>query len=638
MRRSALILVGLLIVAMPLQGASQSNTDGRADEPSGSLVGDACRGKSFEWLFVYSHAIFTIDIGTEDQNGQWAWTEEANAFAEAWVNDSFAPELRKDVDELVGGFTGVTGDQDANDSYLGSDEIEFITGAGPECLSEVETRVAVTPSWSDGEEWNNITWVKPTTQNPDTIVVIEENGVPAGPDGDYGTEDDPDELQPCSQNKNNCWEYPTDAKYDEEDIYLNMTGQMEWRGLNDASSFTMLLNGTPNATYVINIPQIPNLGDNESLELVYWTVHDPITGFAEATEPTTTVMDDGRTRITVDMVPGVWELRFDTGSEVSWSNGAPLNTTMFHANAGNDISLVDAVETSSWFGGSINMLNAQCTAPTGWSATLDLNDGFKVTVPASATEPVEVTCSASETSGERIWLVGPLFTASIDGDTIAIVSNAPEGRTFDLQYALGSSTERKTSWKFASGPIDTTGVSRGTHSIWFSVLGPEHALVRSSSFISDLTYTVANKAPTVEQVTAAWDSKTVTLTIQVNDPEGGEVTVKPYIGDTPYTAKRGSSVIGIDMDLSDLVLETNITVRIEICDDENSCITHEQTVDASHLAVIAKESGSVTTEDVNKVLEDSTEGGVPAPGLTAVLMGFAGALIAVQRRERSQRD
>ena len=71
-----------------------------------------------------------------------------------------------------------------------------------------------------------------------------------------------------------------------------MTGKMEWRGLNDASSFTMLLNGTPNATYVINIPQIPNLGDDESLELVYCTVHDPITWFAEATEPTTAVMED----------------------------------------------------------------------------------------------------------------------------------------------------------------------------------------------------------------------------------------------------------------------------------------------------------------------------------------------------------
>ncbi len=636
MRRSALILVGLLMVAIPLQGASQTSASGRQGQ---SLVGDACEGKSFEWLFVYTHAIFTIDIGTEDdQSGEWIWSEEASAFAEAWVNGSHAPGLRKAVDELVGGFTEVTGDQDANDSYLGSDEIEFITGAGPECLSRVETRVAVTPSWSDGEEWNNITWVQPTTQEPDTIVVIEENGVPAGPDGVYGTEDDPDELQPCTQqSKNNCWEYPTDDRFDEEDIYLNMTGKMEWRGLNDASSFTMLLNGTPNATYVINIPQIPNLGDDESLELVYWTVHDPITGFAEATEPTTAVMEDGRTKVTIDMVPGVWELRFDTGSEVTWSDGAPLNTTIFHTYPGNEITLADAVETSSWFAGSINMLNAQCTTPADWSASLDLDDGFKVTVPTSANEPAEITCSASDTSGERTWLVGPLFTASIEGDSIAVVSNAPDGRTWDLQYALGSSTERKTSWKFTSGTIDTTGTSRGTHSIWFSVQGPSDALIWSSSFVSDLTYTVANKAPTIEQVTAAWDSKTVTLTIQINDPEGSEVTIKPYIGDTPYSAKRGTSVIGIDMDLSDLVLGENVTVRLEICDDENACITHEQVVDASHLAAIVGESGSITTEDVSKVLEDSAEEGVPAPGLFAVMMGFACALMAIQHRERSER-
>ena len=116
MRRSALIVISLLIVALPLHGAS-SSTSGRQ-----SLVGDACEGKSFEWLFVYTHAIFTIDLGTEDdQSGEWIWSEEASAFAEAWVNGSHAPGLRKAVDELVGGCTEVTGDQDANDAYLGSD-------------------------------------------------------------------------------------------------------------------------------------------------------------------------------------------------------------------------------------------------------------------------------------------------------------------------------------------------------------------------------------------------------------------------------------------------------------------------------------------------------------------------------------
>ena len=91
------------------------------------------------------------------------------------------------------------------------------------------------------------------------------------------------------------------------------------------------------------------------------------------------------------------------------------------------------------------------------------------------------------------------------------------------------------------------------------------------------------------------------------------------------------------MDLSDLVLGENVTVRLEICDDENSCITHDQVIDASHLTIIAGESGSITTEDVSKVLEDSAEEGVPAPGLFAVLMGFACALIAIQHRERSER-
>ena len=60
-------------------------------------------------------------------------------------------------------------------------------------------------------------------------------------------------------------------------------------------------------------------------------------------------------------------------------------------------------------------------------------------------------------------------------------------------------------------------------------------------------------------------------------------------------------------------------------------------VNEGETLAIVGESGSITTEDVSKVLEDSAEEGVPAPGLFAVLMGFACALMAIQHRERSER-
>ena len=68
------------------------NTESR--QSGEELIGAACEGLTFEDMFVYSYARFSVDI-----NADYA---SAQVSAVAYINNSLSDQVRFDLDDLIG--------------------------------------------------------------------------------------------------------------------------------------------------------------------------------------------------------------------------------------------------------------------------------------------------------------------------------------------------------------------------------------------------------------------------------------------------------------------------------------------------------------------------------------------------------
>jgi len=658
---STAILISIIISSLPPISA---------DSRQGIDYSEAfkeCEGQTFEWMFVYTHGIFTMNLGTFDNTtSEWEW-KDGNSRADAWVNDTLAPVLRADVDELVSNITMTFGDADAHDDHLGTDEVSLLTDAGPECLEQISTRVGLTSPWSNGlDSWNNVSW-----KGKESMVIQQENGVPAGPDGEYNTGDEPSETKECDgPTKSNCWEYPTTIVG--EDVYLNMTGDLSWNGITNPKNFTILMNGTPNATYRLILPPILDLSDDEVLRLARWD------GSGSTNAPRITTLSDNRTLVEIDSDYGIWKLDFTTDPPrpPRWGSDAPTNGTMIGAWPGDSSALIDSAILATWIDSSVPDWDLNCsytTTQNGWMINHYRGAGLFATIP-SADSSKEIECMITDSEGNsssRKWTVGaPVLIGNVPSEaskTVFIpISVAYDAPVHEIQVGMSKAgSDAVTIWSDktllpSSGStaveVDLDSLSPGKYAIWINSEGTSD--LAPYSLKTDENILRTNAPPEFVSARGSWEGDILTILVTVQDSEGDEVRITPTVGDRKFTSRIGIDQLSIKIDTRYLdSIDENLTITFDICDaeDTTSCTTATQVFDASHLnSGINADSDGDGISDREEVLagtdpndadskpnQDSIpkpaiasdgEGGLPGFGFFVVI----GSIILAATRKRRQ--
>ena len=106
---------------------------------------DACEGISFEDMFYYNYAEFTVEINDEWDGGY--------VQAKAMVNGSYTTTLRNDLDGLFEGLAG------GANGWLSTDEKDGVEAVGKDCVVQTYTRIGFRDGPSHrggpGVNWNN---------------------------------------------------------------------------------------------------------------------------------------------------------------------------------------------------------------------------------------------------------------------------------------------------------------------------------------------------------------------------------------------------------------------------------------------------------------------------------------------------
>ena len=156
-----MMLLALVSPSIEMSTLDESEPVQTTSGRQGSLDVD-CSGYTFEDLFEYDFALFTLDI-----NDDWA---TGVMDARAWVNGSKSAVVRDNLDGL---FEGVPG---GDDDWISTDEREAVRSIGPKCIADMETRLGIREGLAHrgNVDWNDLEFVE------DGIALDEVNLVPTG--------------------------------------------------------------------------------------------------------------------------------------------------------------------------------------------------------------------------------------------------------------------------------------------------------------------------------------------------------------------------------------------------------------------------------------------------------------------------
>ncbi|MGB1488420.1 MAG: hypothetical protein ACPG83_07475, partial [Candidatus Poseidoniaceae archaeon] len=156
-----MMLLALVSPSIEMSALDENEAVNSTSGRQGSLDVD-CSGYTFEDLFEYDFALFTLDI-----NDDWA---TGAMDARAWVNGSKSAVVRDNLDGL---FDGVPG---GNDDWISTDEREAVRSIGPKCIADMETRLGIREGLAHrgNVDWNDLEFVE------DGIALDEVNLVPTG--------------------------------------------------------------------------------------------------------------------------------------------------------------------------------------------------------------------------------------------------------------------------------------------------------------------------------------------------------------------------------------------------------------------------------------------------------------------------
>ena len=613
-------------------GDAVQNTSGR----QGSLDVD-CSGYTFEDLFEYNFALFTLDV-----NDDWA---TGVMDAKAWVNGSKSAIVRDNLDSL---FEGVPG---GDDDWISTDEREAVRQIGPRCIADMETRLGIRegPSHRGNVDWNDLEFVE------DGIALDEANLVPAGHE----------QERDCTAllSDDGCKEVPVSIT-DDLEIHLLLADDQ-----NNNVRFDQLPNqGSSNFTLAMNITNITDarlvmtFPVQQGLRVAEMGFFDDGVLNENLAAPVSEFLPDGRLRIVADVdyplgsYPMIRNLFVDfttmapfTNDNPVWSATAPADGTIIPVGTTNGEMLATeaagmwVIDESGW--------SLQCDfADAGWDVRMDENAALFVTAngDSAVAQCAGIDAYGAETEEHRNYTFGKVMDASAvlstDGDVIEF-SPTSTGLVPSVTVTAHAHQMSKT------GP-DATAVANANGVVMelsMSGLSPGEVMIMGTAtangmldynFMLDLGIEKMNKPPAITINTnlqgeeAEWelDGLKFTLNGNVIDPDGQDVTMTLSIcnGQTS-NFNRDNLAWEIQVSIANCIqnnVESPYTVTI-IAEDESL----EKTT--LTIEVADPNTGGSDASDDSSNSDTDAEGGniLPAPGLIATLMiGFLAAGWVSSRR------
>ena len=613
-------------------GDAVQNTSGR----QGSLDVD-CSGYTFEDLFEYNFALFTLDV-----NDDWA---TGVMDAKAWVNGSKSAIVRDNLDSL---FEGVPG---GDDDWISTDEREAVRQIGPRCIADMETRLGIRegPSHRGNVDWNDLEFVE------DGIALDEANLVPAGHE----------QERDCTAllSDDGCKEVPVSIT-DDLEIHLLLADDQ-----NNNVRFDQLPNqGSSNFTLAMNITNITDarlvmtFPVQQGLRVAEMGFFDDGVLNENLAAPVSEFLPDGRLRIVADVdyplgsYPMIRNLFVDfttmapfTNDNPVWSATAPADGTIIPVGTTNGEMLATeaagmwVIDESGW--------SLQCDfADAGWDVRMDENAALFVTAngDSAVAQCAGIDAYGAETEEHRNYTFGKVMDASAvlstDGDVIEF-SPTSTGLVPSVTVTAHAHQMSKT------GP-DATAVANANGVVMelsMSGLSPGDVMIMGTAtangmldynFMLDLGIEKMNKPPAITINTnlqgeeAEWelDGLKFTLNGNVIDPDGQDVTMTLSIcnGQTS-NFNRDNLAWEIQVSIANCIqnnVESPYTVTI-IAEDESL----EKTT--LTIEVADPNTGGSDASDDSSNSDTDAEGGniLPAPGLIATLMiGFLAAGWVSSRR------
>ena len=633
----------MLLLALVSQSIEMSTLD-ENDSPQatsgrqGSLDVD-CSGYTFEDLFEYDFALFTLDI-----NDDWA---TGVMDAKAWVNGSKSAIVRDNLDSLFEGTSG------GNDDWISTDEREAVRAIGPKCIADMETRLGIRegPSHRGNVDWNDLEFVE------DGIALDEVNLVPEGHE----------QERDCAGilSSNGCKEVPVTVT-DDLEIHLliaeneNHNVRFDQLPNQGSSNFTLAMNVTniTDAQLVMTFPV------QQGLRVSDLGFFDDGVANEDLVAPVSEFLPDGRLRVVADVdypigsYPMVRELFVDfttmapfTNDAPVWSPTAPADGTIIPIGTtyGEMLATSDAdmwvVDESGW--------GLQCVfTDAGWNVRMDeIADLYVTANGASAVgQCMGVDAFGAETEEHRNYTFGKIMDASAvlssSGEVIEFTTTSTGVATTLTVMAHAHQMEKM-------GP-DTTAVTNAngiTMELSMTGLSPGDVMVMGTAtasgmldyeFMFDFGLEKISKPPAITINTnlqgeeAEWDinGQKFILSGNVIDPDGEDVQMTLSIcGNEATNFDQEQLAWEIQVPIASCIQGdyTSPYTVVIVAEDEsgkNANITIQ--VDDPNADGSDNSGGTTTTDE-----EGEAEGSIlPAPGMFATfLIGLVAAGWVSTRRD-----
>ena len=634
------LIMMLLALVSPSIEMSTLDEDESAQTTSGrqgSLDVD-CSGYTFEDLFEYDFALFTLDI-----NDDWA---TGVMDARAWVNGSKSAVVRDNLDGL---FEGVPG---GDDDWISTDEREAVRSIGPKCIADMETRLGIREGLAHrgNVDWNDLEFVE------DGIALDEVNLVPTGHE----------QERSCSSPLSDagCKEVPVTVT-DDLEIHL-LIAENE----NNNVRFDQLPNqGSSNFTLAMNITNITDarlvmtFPVEQGLRVAEMGFYDDGVLNEALAAPESEFLPDGRLRIVADVdyplgsYPMVRNLFVDfttmapfTNDDPVWSPLAPAEGTIIPVGTTNG-EMLATEDAGNWVTDESGW-SLQCDfTEAGWDVRMDQNAALYVTANGASAvgQCAGVDAFGAETIEHRNYTFGLVM------ETSAAVSS--DGNQIEFTVAptelVQSLTVAAHAHQMTAMGSETTAVVQGAFTILslsMSGLAPGDVMIMGTAtangmldynFMLDLGIEKANTPPTITIDTnlqgqeAEWeiDGLKFTLNGNVIDPDGQDVSMVLSIcnGQTS-NFNRDNLAWEIQVSIANCIqnnVESPYNVVIVATDESGATTTLSIDV------VDPNEGGSDTSGDSSTTNSEETGGNIlPAPGILSTLtIGLLAAGWVSSRRD-----
>ncbi|MDP6224532.1 MAG: hypothetical protein QGF34_05685 [Candidatus Poseidoniaceae archaeon] len=618
-----MLLLALVSPSIEMSTLDENDSPQATSGRQGSLDVD-CSGYTFEDLFEYDFALFTLDI-----NDDWA---TGVMDAKAWVNGSKSAIVRDNLDSLFEGTSG------GNDDWISTDEREAVRAIGPKCIADMETRLGIRegPSHRGNVDWNDLEFVE------DGIALDEVNLVPEGHE----------QERDCAGllSSNGCKEVPVTVT-DDLEIHLliaeneNHNVRFDQLPNQGSSNFTLAMNVTniTDAQLVMTFPV------QQGLRVSDLGFFDDGVANEDLVAPVSEFLPDGRLRVVADVdypigsYPMVRELFVDfttmapfTNDAPVWSPTAPADGTIIPIGTtyGEMLATSDAdmwvVDESGW--------GLQCVfTDAGWNVRMDeIADLYVTANGASAVgQCMGVDAFGAETEEHRNYTFGKIMDASAvlssSGEVIEFTTTSTGVATSLTVMAhahqmtkMGPDTTAVTNANGIMMELSMTGLSPGD----VMVMGTATASgMLDYEFMFDFGLEKISKPPAITINTnlqgeeAEWDinGQKFILSGNVIDPDGEDVQMTLSIcGNEATNFDQEQLAWEIQVPIASCIQGdyTSPYTVVIVAEDEsgkNANITIQ--VDDPN-ADGSDNSGGTTTTD-----EEEAEGSIlPAPGMFATLL------------------